>query len=139
VTGHLTYDAHLARVEDLHRQTKRHRAPRRTARPAPAPEQRHGLAESATIRRATAADRVALERLAALDSASAPVGDVLMAEVGGEVVAAIVLAGGATIADPFRPTAELVELLGLRAAGLGAATTRRRLLPARGLPRRVTA
>ena len=70
---------------------------------------------------------MALERLAALDSAPAPVGDVLLAEVDHAAVAAIELAGGATIADPFRPTAELVELLGLHAAALRAAPTRRRL------------
>jgi hypothetical protein len=85
------------------------------------------IAGSVTIRYATAADRVALERLAALDSEPALAGDVLLAEVDGEAVAAIELAGGATIADPFRPTAALVELLGLRAAGLRATTTRRGL------------
>jgi len=128
VTGQLTYDANRARVDDLHRRARRHRAVRGATRSAtPAGEQRRArLAESATIRRATAADRVALERLAALDSAPAPVGDVLLAEVDHAAVAAIELAGGATIADPFRPTAELVELLGLHAA-LRAAPTRRRL------------
>jgi hypothetical protein len=128
MTGQLTYDANAARVDDLHRRARRHRAARGATRSTAAGEQRRvRLAESVTIRRATAADRVALERLAALDSAPAPIGDVLMAAVGDEAVAAIELAGGATIADPFRPTAELVELLGLRAAGLRAPTTRRRL------------
>jgi hypothetical protein len=118
----------MARVEDLHRRSERRRAPRRGARTIPAGEQRRvRLADSITIRYATAADRVALERLAVLDSAPALAGDVLLAEVDDEAVAAIELAGGATIADPFRPTAELVELLGLRAAGPRAATTRRRL------------
>jgi hypothetical protein len=132
MTGQLTYDANSARVDDLHRRARRHRVARSATRPAtPAGEQRRvRLAESVTIRRATAADRVALERLAALDSAPAPVGDVLLAEVDDAAVAAIELAGGATIADPFRPTAELVELLGLHAAGLhGAPTRRRRLRP----------
>jgi hypothetical protein len=70
------------------------------------------------IRRATESDRPALERLAALDSAPAPTGEVLIAEVGDEPQAAIEVASGATIADPFRPTAHLVELLGLRVARL---------------------
>ena len=39
---------------------------------------------------------------------------------------AISVASGATIADPFRPTAELVELLSLRARRLRAATHPRR-------------
>ena len=79
------------------------------------------------IRRATAADAPALERLAALDSARAPQGDVLLAEVGGEPRAAVAIATGAAVADPFRPTADIVALLRLRAATLrGAAPTRRR-------------
>jgi hypothetical protein len=73
---------------------------------------------SVTIRRATEDDRQVLERLAALDSARLPSGDILIAEVGYEQQAAIEVATGATIADPFRPTAHLIELLELRAAGL---------------------
>jgi hypothetical protein len=75
-----------------------------------------------TIRRAADADRHALERLAALDSARPPAGETLVAEAGGEQQAAIEVATGATIADPFRPTAHLVELLELRAAGLRRST-----------------
>jgi hypothetical protein len=52
---------------------------------------------------------------------------VLMAEVGDEALGAIEVATGATIADPFRPTAELVELLSLRAARLRGGSDRRRL------------
>jgi hypothetical protein len=43
---------------------------------------------------------------------------VLVAEVQGEVLAALPLGGGEPIADPFRPTAPLVEMLKLRAAQL---------------------
>ncbi len=129
MTGQLTYDAHIARIDDLRRRTERPRAGRRVARATPLSEQRRvRLAESVTIRRATAADRVALERLAALDSAPPLAGDVLLAEVGDDAVAAIALAGGAMIADPFRPTAGLVELLGLRTAGLRGAPARSRRL-----------
>src|SRR5688572_1698160 len=69
-----------------------------------------------TIRRATADDASALRRLAALDDAQAPAAqtDVLIAEDAGELVAAITRCGRA-IADPFRRTGELVELLQLRA------------------------
>ena len=64
-----------------------------------------------TIRRADLADLAALDRLAALDSKSAPTGDVLVAEVGGELWAALELSSGRAIADPFRHSGELVELL----------------------------
>ena len=70
-----------------------------------------------TIRRADLADLAALDRLAALDSASAPTGDVLVGEVGGELWAALEIDSGRVIADPFRPSGELVELLRLHARG----------------------
>jgi hypothetical protein len=68
------------------------------------------------IRRASAADTRALWRLAALDDAPAPAAgpDVLIAETGGQIVAAI--AGARAIADPFRRTAGVVDLLRLRAS-----------------------
>jgi hypothetical protein len=84
--------------------------------------------QSIAIRRATPDDQVALERLAALDSAPAPSGEVLIAEVGDEPQAAMEVATGTTIADPFRPTADLVELLTLRAVRLRGATPPRRRL-----------
>lgn len=71
-----------------------------------------------TIRSARHADAAALHRLAALDSAKVPAGDLLVAEVGGDLVAAASEHG--VIADPFRPTADVVELLELRARALHA-------------------
>jgi hypothetical protein len=70
------------------------------------------------IREARAADDAALRLLAALDGGRVPAGRVLVAEVDGEIVAAVPLAGGPAIADPFRRTSALVNLLGLRAAQL---------------------
>jgi hypothetical protein len=70
-----------------------------------------------TIRRASAADTTALARLAALDSAAPPTGDLLLAEVDDELWAAVQLDTGTAIADPFRPSADLVELLRLHAGG----------------------
>jgi hypothetical protein len=68
------------------------------------------------IRTATSADASDLAALAALDSAARLTGEILVAEQsGGEVAAAISLDTGAVIADPFQPTAHLVELL--RTAG----------------------
>jgi hypothetical protein len=71
-----------------------------------------------TIRRATASDAFALKRLAAIDSAAPPTGDVLLAEMGVELWAAVSVDTGAAIADPFRPSGDLVELLRFRAEGL---------------------
>jgi hypothetical protein len=79
-----------------------------------------------TIRPATADDAVALHRLAALDSAYPPTGDMLVAEMEGEIWAALDLDDGRAIADPFRPSGELVGLLRFRAARLGEAATLRR-------------
>jgi hypothetical protein len=68
------------------------------------------------IRQALPGDGPALSRLAALDSAPVPFGDVLLAEVDGSLRAALHVASGTAVADPFAPTAELVELLRLHAA-----------------------
>jgi len=61
----------------------------------------------ATIRRARPADADALAGLAKLDSSHPPRGAILVAEVGGELWAAISLDDNHLIADPFRPTGEL--------------------------------
>jgi hypothetical protein len=68
-----------------------------------------------TIRRASAGDSAAVARLATLDSATAPAGAVLLGEVGDELWAAVEIDSGAAIADPFRPSRDIVELLRLRA------------------------
>lgn len=70
-----------------------------------------------TFRLATLADEGDLERLAALDSSRVPDGDLLLAEVGGELWAAVSSAREA-IADPFRPSGPIVVLLRARAAQL---------------------
>jgi hypothetical protein len=73
-----------------------------------------------TIRLARAADTAALRRIAALDSAAVPAGRVVLGEVEGVLWAAVAVDGGAVVADPFRPTAEVVEVLRERARQLGA-------------------
>jgi hypothetical protein len=76
-------------------------------------------AATLTIRMAVPADAEALRRLAQLDSAPPPAPvPLLVAEVGGELRAALRVDGGGAIADPFRPTAELVALLAARARQL---------------------
>ena len=68
-----------------------------------------------TVREADASDRTRLARLAQLDSASVPDGTLVVAEVEGEMRAAVAVGSGMTIADPFHRTAELVALARTRA------------------------
>jgi hypothetical protein len=70
------------------------------------------------IRMATPADEATLLRLAELDSALPIGGEVLIADADRIPVAAHALAERRTIADPFRPTAGIVELLEARAENL---------------------
>jgi hypothetical protein len=74
--------------------------------------------QALTIRRAAPADATALARLAVLDSAQDLGGDVIVAEVAGEVWAARSLSDGRVLRDPFRATSEAAALLALRAAYL---------------------
>jgi hypothetical protein len=84
-------------------------------RDMPAPSVTSASRERIVLRRAVGHDGAALERLAQLDGAPRPVGEMLLAEVDEQIVAAVPFEGGRAIADPFRPTTELVELLRLRA------------------------
>lgn len=74
------------------------------------------LADTVEIRTARADDERALIRLGQLDSARVPPAPLLLAVEGSELRAAISLATGAVIADPFVPTVRLVELLRTQAA-----------------------
>jgi hypothetical protein len=60
-------------------------------------------------------------RLAGLVEAPRPYGPSLVAEVDGEPRAAVSLAGGPLLSDPFHPSTELGSLLRLRLAQLDAA------------------
>ena len=72
-----------------------------------------------TVRAAPPADAAALTRLAQRDSAHPPQAvAMLVAEVDGELRAAVPLLGGAAIADPFHRTSELVTILEARAQQL---------------------
>jgi hypothetical protein len=73
------------------------------------------MTESITITRARDADAPKLWRLAALDDRRAPRGPALLAYAGGELRAAIGIADGQAVADPFHPTAEIVEMLRFQA------------------------
>ena len=76
---------------------------------------RRSDAHEVTIREATGDDSVTIERLAQLDSSRTPDGPTLVAEVGDEPRAAYSLSEQRAIANPFRRTAELVELLRVHA------------------------
>ena len=83
------------------------------------------------VRRARPTDDHALAELAALDSARPLTGPRIVGEVVDRIVAAVSLHDGRVVADPFTPTATVVEMLRLRTAGGRSARAR----PRRGLPR----
>jgi len=101
-------------------------------------QSRGGAGEgSLAVRRGRPADAAELADLAALDSARALTGDTVVGEVDGRIVAAVSLHDGRVVADPFAPTADVVEVLRLHTAGARSAKAR----PRRGrfglVPRRV--
>jgi hypothetical protein len=88
-------------------------------------------ASHVTIRPAYADDQLSLLRLAALDSApKVPPAPLLVAEVDGVLRAALSVARGSAIADPFFPTVQLLELL----RGYAAASDRQHSLGRRRFP-----
>ena len=78
------------------------------------------ISPTVVIRAARGSDGPALRRLAELDSHDhVPAGQLLVAETGDdEVVAALSVDTGERIADPFRHTADVVDLLAYRARSL---------------------
>ena len=74
--------------------------------------------QSMTIRSSEPRDERDLRRLAQLDSARPLAGGALIAEANGTPLAAVELDSGRAIADPFKPTGSLVDLLRVRAAQL---------------------
>jgi hypothetical protein len=84
-------------------------------------------APTIAIRPAVLDEAADVRRLAYLDSQRPLRGDVLLALQDGVAVAAVSLADGRVAADPFRKTADIVELLELRAEAL--TTSRATLLP----------
>ena len=69
-----------------------------------------------TIRALGARDVTQVKRLAQRDSSREPRGELLGAEVHGQLLAAVSTTTGEVIADPFQPTAAMVEALRLRAS-----------------------
>ncbi|HEX4010655.1 MAG TPA: hypothetical protein VHX62_11625 [Solirubrobacteraceae bacterium] len=88
-----------------------------------------------TLRQGRARECALVQWLAELDEAPTPQGEVLIAFVDDQAVAALSLDDGRVVANPFVPTADPVALLTLRAAQQSSARRRahrrrwRRLLP----------
>ena len=125
-----TLDSYVAAAQtaDRHTAARSARAARRARRAAAA----DGL--RLVLRRAAAEDAPALARLARLDSAPRPRGEMLVAEVEDQIVAAVPFDGGPAIADPFRPTGDIVSILRAQAELLAPRSPQRRL-PRVRLPR----
>jgi hypothetical protein len=75
----------------------------------------HRVNNEIRIRVARETDLAAVTRVAGRDSHRPPAWPILVAEVGAEIRAAISLTDGEVVADPFHRTAELVEMLRIRA------------------------
>jgi hypothetical protein len=76
--------------------------------------------DAVALRLCSVQDDEALERLALLEGRPSPRGRYVLAEVDGQVVAALPLGGGEPLCDPFRRTAHVLPLLRLRASQLEA-------------------
>jgi hypothetical protein len=77
-----------------------------------------GTGDGVTIRRSAPGDGSAIARLGHLENRRPARGPYVLAERGGEVIAAVPLRGGASLADPFMRTADVVSMLELRARQL---------------------
>ena len=120
-----------ANADHLHRAADAHRLAHSRAQ-----TWRAATAErSVTLRFGTPVDEGPLARLAALDSSAPLAHPVVLAEVDGQLLAAIAVTGGAVVADPFHPTADLIDLLRTRTRQLAAAPRIRRFRRPRSWPR----
>jgi hypothetical protein len=93
------------------------------------------MSDQIVIRHGNGAE-LELLRLAAVDSQEAIDGRALVAEAGGRVRAAVALADGRAVSDPFYTSAPLVEMLRLQAKHLERDASRPRSGLKLPLPRR---
>lgn len=80
-----------------------------------------------TLRQATSADHDELSTLAQLDSQRYAADQYTVAEIDGRIVAAVSNKTGNAIADPFRRTSELVDLIRQHITSATVRQTRRHL------------
>ena len=138
--GDLALALARARIDDLRRDASARRLQRQPPPSTPAAD-----LGPVTLRFGFPDDADALGRLAVLDSSRPPAAPVLLAEVAGELRAALSLSDGAVVADPFHPTAGLIKLLQARASQLTSSGPRRVRVRSwfrpgvRGVPRRLRA
>jgi hypothetical protein len=92
-----------------------------------------------TLRLASRDDGAALDRLGELETRPLPPGPHLVAERDGRIAAAISLATGELVADPFHRTAELCELLRCHAGDARVRAERSSTAPLAPRPKLVTA
>jgi hypothetical protein len=111
-------------VADLHRRATQRRRMRGTHRPSVADSA--NSAAALVLRFAGVADGPVLRDLAELDDAPVLDGEVLLALIDGEAVAALSLGDGRVLANPFVPTEATVALLRLRAGHISGRRPRRR-------------
>lgn len=98
------------RADDLRRAAARNLTRRQARSELPVAAE-----QSVTLRFGVPADENRLARLAELDSSKPPAQPLLLAEVDGRLLAALALSDGTVVADPFHPTADLIDLLRARA------------------------
>jgi len=103
----LTYQFALEHNAALRRDAARFRRAKAASLQPPQPVR-------AAIQLRLSACRDELERLAALSERRLRDGDWLVADVNGVAVAAVSVADGTTVYDPFQPTSQAVSLLQLR-------------------------
>jgi hypothetical protein len=114
-------------------------ASRPTATGRPAGRSDVGRDRPVTIRYATIGDLTSIWEVAQLDSQGPPSGPSLVAEIGNEIVAAFAIDTDTVIANPFKPTADAVALLRLRAEQLTSPLTPSRTALGRLRPRNAAA
>jgi hypothetical protein len=96
------------------RRRRRRRWATRLSGIVPAPSPSEESASAVTIRAAIPGDARRLALLAQADDRHVPAGDVLVAEIDTEIVAALPLDGRPAVTHAWRATGDVVELLELR-------------------------
>ena len=103
----LMHQIAISRMDDRNREASRYRRGREASA-----RQRQTVRTAIELR--LSACREELERLAQLSERPLHEGDWIVADVDGVAVAAVSVDDGATLYDPFRPTAQALSLLKLR-------------------------